>query len=299
MINPGPAFIISASRRTDIPAFYSEWFIRRIREGEVYYRNPFGGQLLHASLKPGDVLAVVFWSKDYTAFMRYLPELEDRGYSFYFHYTITGLPEIFEKNVPHLSKTSENLMELSERYSPDHVIWRFDPIIISDVTPPDHYIKTFSQLAEKFRGKVKRCIISFVHFYSKVQRNMIFPLLQMGIKVTDPNVDEKKDILSSLYEISRPLGMEIYSCCNSELTGAEIKKAHCIDGSLIEKLFPGKRCRFKTVPTRKGCGCTYSKDIGAYNTCIHGCIYCYANADKEKAGERRRSHDPYEPILLQ
>jgi hypothetical protein len=282
--------IISVSRRTDIPAFYGDWFMGRLREGFAGVVNPFGGQRHIVSLKPQDVVCFVFWSKNFTPFIENLKVIDSLGYKFYFNYTVTGLPSIFEANVEKQSAI-ETLRLLSGMYSPQHINWRFDPIIISSICGRDFFISAFEELAREFEGFAERCYFSFVCEYNKVKRN--FQQLQKttNVQIIEVDKDFKIDLANDLAAIAERHGIQMFSCCGDYLVGDRIKKAHCIDGSIIEKLFFSKGLRYTEKPTREQCSCTESTDIGTYDTCPHGCVYCYANANKAAAYEVFASHD--------
>ncbi len=288
--------IISVSRRTDIPAFYGDWFMGRIEEGFAGVVNPFGGQRHVVSLKPEDVVCFVFWSKNFTPLLYKLKVLDTSGYKFYFNYTITGLPGIFESNVDKESAI-ETLKKLSTSYSRKHINWRFDPIIISSICDRDYWLRAFADLAREFEGYVERCYFSFVVNYGKVVRNFADFEKTHSLKVYDPTDDFKIDLANELADIAAPYGIEMYSCCGDYLVGDKTKKAHCIDGRVIEQLFAPKDFTHIEKPTRKECGCTESSDIGAYDTCPHGCIYCYANMNKPKAYTAFKNHDPNSAFL--
>lgn len=281
--------IISVSRRTDIPAFYGNWFMARLADGFVGVENPFGGQKYIISLKPEDVICFVFWSKNFTPFRENLKIIDSLGYKFYFNYTITGLPPVFEKNVEKQTAI-ETLKLLSRMYSPQHINWRFDPIIISSICNRDFYIRAFEQLASEFAGFVKRCYFSFVTEYNKVKYNLERLAKQEGIRIIRTSKDFKIELANELAAIAAHYGIEMYSCCGDYLVGKNIKKAHCIDGALIEELFLIHGFSYKLKPTREECGCTESSDIGTYDTCPHGCVYCYANVNKHKAYKAYRNH---------
>ncbi len=282
--------IISVSRRTDIPAFYGDWFMNRLKEGSAGYVNPFGRQKYVVSLKPEDVACFVFWSKDYRPFLGKLKMIENMGHKFYINYTITGLPKIFECNVVEKDIAMETLKKLSSAYSPKHINWRYDPIIISDVTDYDFHIKNFENIASMLEGYVERCIISFVFRYGKVKRNFEKFQSENGIKITDPDTSSKIKLANELADIAARYRIRIFSCCGDYLLGPKIGKAHCVEGKLIQELFYENGFRYSEKPTRTECGCTESVDIGAYDTCPHGCIYCYANMNKKVAATRYQSH---------
>ena len=282
--------IISVSRRTDIPAFYADWFMRRLKEGFAGVVNPFGGQKYIVSLKQEDVVAFVFWSKNFTPFLENLKIIDRLGYKFYFNYTITALPSVFESNVDKQAAITA-LKKLSRIYLPRHINWRFDPIIISNACDRGSYIRGFEKLASEFEGIVKRCYFSFVVEYDKVKRNFAELTKQKAVKIIDCSYDLKIELANELAEIAHQYGIEMFSCCGDYLVNEKIKKAHCIDGGIIEQLFSTDGFPYSDKPTRKQCGCTESTDIGAYDTCPHGCVYCYANANKQKAFEAAARHE--------
>ncbi|MHC4630728.1 MAG: DUF1848 domain-containing protein [Planctomycetota bacterium] len=271
--------IISVSRRTDIPAFYGDWFMHRLKEGFVGVVNPFGGRKYIVSLKREDVICFVFWSKNFTPFLENLKIIDDLGYKFYFNYTVTGLPSVFESNVEKRSAI-ETLKLLSRTYSPRYINWRFDPIIISTICDRYFYIRAFEDLVSELAGYVKRCYFSFVTEYNKVKRNFEELEKTTGLKITNCSDDFKIELANELAAIAERFGIEVFSCCGDYLVGERVKKAHCIDGGIIENLFFPKPLQYRQKPTRNQCGCTESTDIGAYDTCPHGCVYCYANVNK-------------------
>ena len=198
--------IISVSRRTDVPAFYGPWFMRRIQEGFAGVVTPYGGKRYLVSLAPQDVDCFVFWSKDFTPFVPHLDTLDRLGYRFYFNYTLTALPAVFETNVDKAAAL-KTLQYLSERYSPRHINWRFDPIILSNITGADFYLDHFERLAAQLAGRVERCYFSFVTEYEKVKRNL-FPLLaDQGIRLLQPHPEEKIALADRLAAIADRYGI--------------------------------------------------------------------------------------------
>ncbi len=283
--------IISVSRRTDIPAFYGDWFMNRLRDGFAGYVNPFGGQKYIVSLKPEDVICFVFWSKNYKPFIEKLKMIKNMGYKFYFNYTITGLPHIFECNLVQKEIAIETLKDLSTSYSPMHINWRYDPIIISDITDYDFHIKNFKSIASELEGYVERCYFSYAVQYGKVKRNFEKFQIENGIKIINPDANLRTKLANELADIGDRHGIKMFTCCGDYLLSQNIRKAHCVDGKIIEKLYYENGFDHNEKPTRKECGCTDSTDIGAYDTCPHGCIYCYANMNKIIAMNRFQSHD--------
>ncbi len=274
--------IISVSRRTDIPSFYGEWFLNRINQGFVEYFNPFNySQRYKVSLKPKDVIAFVFWSKNFKPFLPILKEIE-KDYNFIFHFTITGLPRIFEPKVPEKEKMIYIFQELGTRYGKEKMLWRFDPIIISNITPQSFIFETFEKIAEKLKGFTERCYISFVNFYGKVKKNFEYLRISQNVIVHNSESVQQKKIAERLSRIAKKYNVTLYSCCNDIIVNEDIKKAHCVDAELIFKIFNITHKFPKINPTRKECGCYDSRDIGTYDTCPHNCIYCYANTNKNR-----------------
>ena len=293
-----PTQVISVSRRSDIPAFYTEWFINRIRAGSACYRNPFGGRMCEVSLKPDDVLAFVFWSRNYEPLLPCLPELDDRGYNAYFHFTLTDYGKPLEPFAPSTEKMIEIFHVLAERYSPQHVLWRFDPIVLSNTLSIDIIVEKFSKLAQQLEGATERCYISFVDLYRKVQKNLI-PLEEQGFQLYDIQQKVKLELLRRVQQIAEEHEITLHACCETDMLQLSgIKQAHCVDPLLLHKLFPHKFHPLKSAPTREGCGCYASRDIGAYDSCIHGCLYCYANANYETALKHFKNHDPAQSLLV-
>ncbi|MCP4108739.1 MAG: DUF1848 domain-containing protein [Desulfobacteraceae bacterium] len=283
--------IISVSRRTDIPAFYGEWFVNRLEEGFAGYINPFGGQKYIVSLKPEDVICFVFWSKNFEPFIEKLKIIEKMGYRFCFNYTITGLPSIFECNLTDKKYAINSLKKISRLYSPKHINWRYDPVVISSITDYNFHLKNFEDMAFELQGYVERCYFSYVTQYGKVKRNFDKFQNEHNAVITDPDIGFKTELAEQMSEIAKQHGISLFTCCGDYLINANIKKAHCIDGKIIEDLFFKDGLPYKKKPTRKECGCTESTDIGTYDTCPHGCIYCYANINKIKADAVYRNHD--------
>ncbi|MDY6952506.1 MAG: DUF1848 domain-containing protein, partial [Thermodesulfobacteriota bacterium] len=255
------------------------------------YVNPFaGGKRYVVSLKPEDVISFVFWSKNFQPFLEPLKVIDGMGYGAIFHFTITGLPKVFESNLVGTEIAIHTLKEMSQRYSPKHIIWRYDPIIISDLTDATFHLKNFQSLASELEGYVARCFFSYVAMYGKVKRNFKKLEAEKGVHVMDPDHETKKGLANKLAGIAEDHGMKMHTCCGDFLISDKIKKARCVDGDLIRELFPHDVKR-KVRSTRRGCGCTESRDIGTYDTCSHGCLYCYANMNKEKSLKAHESHD--------
>jgi len=284
-----PPLIISASRRTDLPAFYSEWFMGRVGAGFLKTRNPFSEKEIRVSLKPEDVAAVVFWTKNFSPMMRHLPELEDCGIFFLVHYTITGLGKDFEPNAPATEEAVKNFRQLSERLGPERVLWRFDPIVLTARLREEETLARFSRQCSMLAGSTQRVYFSFVELYARVARRIKHYEHQTRDRVLEPGPALKQRISARLAELAHSRGMSLYACCEPELLGFGVEPAHCIDADFISRL-TGKNFERKPSPTRKSCGCDYAIDIGAYDSCKHLCWYCYANSHPALARKNYSAH---------
>jgi hypothetical protein len=286
--------LISASRRTDIPAFYSPWFLERIRAERVSWTNPYSGKLSTVSLAPAEVAAILFWTRNFAPMFRHLPELEERGHRYLVHFTLTHLPRRYESHVPPPKAAVAQFRRISQRIGPDRILWRYDPILISPGTGPEYHLREFESLAAALEGATRQCSISFVQIYGKVRRN--FARQGLPLPAVDPEL--RRELASRLGEIGAEKGIAVKACCSDDLVGPGVGKARCVDGEQILRLWPGLDVGAGPAPTRDECGCFRSFDVGAYDSCPHGCLYCYANRDRETAAARRRQHDPHRESLF-
>ena len=289
--------IISASRRTDIPAFYTDWFMNRIRDGFCHSINPFGGQVYRVSLRPEDCLAIVFWTRNPTPLIRHLDFLRREGYRFYFHFTINDYPKFLESHSPPRHTVINAFKRLSNLISPEFTLWRYDPILFSKVTTESYHLEKFDSLSRQLEGYTNRCYFSFVDFYGKTERNLRRIEQEHNLSFHRPAIDEQKHLAHQLREIASARGITMYSCCHDNLIGYGIEKAHCIDANLVAQLRPDVKAHPHLSPTRQDCGCAKSFDIGSYDTCPYGCVYCYANNSRDAARKRMRSHDASDTVL--
>jgi DNA repair photolyase len=294
--------IISASRRTDIPALYPEWFMNRIREGYCLVRNPFNpNQVKRVDLSPHNVDVIVFWTKNPQPMLGCLDELVGRGYRYYFHFTLTAHPKIIEPFIPPELELVHAFKTLSGKIGADKMIWRFDPIILSDITPEQKIIDTFRRLAWELRGSTGRVVISFVHLYRSVIRNLQRVEKESGVRFYDDarSVEQVREIAARLAEIAHAHSIEITSCAEKlDLTDAGVAHGTCIDDRLMKRIFGIDVSDRKDKYQRENCLCVESQDIGAYSTCTHGCVYCYAASNKLETRKNRSSHDPKGPFLI-
>ncbi|UMZ75439.1 DUF1848 domain-containing protein [Natranaerofaba carboxydovora] len=285
--------IISASRRTDIPALYGKWFMNRIEEGWGIKYNPYNKKAKIISLKPKDVDLIVFWSKNYRPFLECIEDLNKKGYNLFFHYTITGVNRKLETNIPMHKETIETFKIISNKFSPKHIFWRYDPIIFTRYDSFNTYLETFNNICQELEGYTERCYISFANIYGKVFKR----LKDNRISLNEANEEIKKKLANQLVEIAEKYNIQLYSCCNEFLINDKIQKASCIDVNLYKEIFDIEADKYKKAPSRKGCGCFESIDIGLYDTCSYQCLYCYANNSKNKIMKNIDLHDPFYPAL--
>jgi hypothetical protein len=279
--------VISASRRTDIPGFYSEWFVNRLKAGFVYVQQPYSGRLSRISLGPADVSAIFFCSKNYGPLLSRLEDVERTTRNLFFHFTMTANREL-EFHTPDSGDAVKDYLYLVRRYSPDHIVWRYDPVCITDKLSFEMHMDRFTRLAGQLKGSVSRCIVSFAHPYRKALINFTKYTDHRMIQLS---VEQQREYARMLSDRAERFGIRLFACCNDHLLSERIGKASCIDGRYLSGLF-NLPLDIGKGATRKECGCSRSADIGAYNTCAHGCVYCYANADKDKACANRARHNP-------
>ena len=295
---PSPTLrVISASRRTDIPAFYTPWLLNRLRAGYCEWANPFGGKVSRVSLRAEDCIALVFWTRNPAPLLPHLAALREDGYRCYVHFTLTGYPRALEPYAPPVEEALGHFRRLAEIIDPTFVLWRYDPILLGSLTPVEEHLARFAVLARALEGCTHRCLTSFVSHYGKTARNLRRLASEQQIVWHDPALAEQRALCARLRELAAEHGMSLYACCNPELIGDGVRRAQCIDSELLQQLRPDLTVRLRAMPTRPGCGCVASTDIGAYDTCTHGCAYCYATNSHAAALTRQRAHDPEGTIL--
>lgn len=296
--------IISASRRTDIPAFYADWFMTRVREGYFYRVNPFNSrQASGFSLKPEDVDAICFWTKNPRPLMKHLDELDERGLNYYFQFTLNPYDTTFEPNVPPLQERIETMVDLAGRIGPERVVWRYDPIILSSVTPASWHLRQAERIAGLLKNATRRLVFSFCDFYGKGEGRLNKALMGTGIELEDITAPEQKEALDQVAlgfkAIADRHSLQIFSCSeNVDLADIGLQHGACIDGSLIRELFGINHGFAKDKNQRKSCNCAESADMGIYNSCHFRCTYCYANFNEGMIESNCRKHYPDSPSLL-
>ncbi len=291
--------IISASRRTDLPAFYAPWFLNRIRAGYCTVPNPFNRQQVSViSLKPEDVDVLVFWTRNPRPLLPYLGEIEARGFRYYFQYTLMNNPALIDPQSPALAASLKNFRELADMVGPDKIIWRYDPIVLSKITDPDFHRQQYGLIAQALKGHTRRSVISIVDVYKKAGKRLA-ALSKQGLELQIPDRRMLADLMPSLLALARGSGMEIASCAEDiDLQPYGVGPGRCIDAEYIEKTFEIAVVHKKDPAQRPACGCVVSRDIGMYDSCLFGCQYCYATANFALAKASFAKHDPRSPSLI-
>ncbi|MDI6795992.1 MAG: DUF1848 domain-containing protein [Desulfatibacillaceae bacterium] len=280
--------VLSASRRTDIPAFYMGWFMQGIQTGSFVVENPFNRRKSIVEADPERVHSIVFWSKNFGPFLEggFGKMLLDAGYNSFFHFTINSVSHILEPGLPALKQRIEQAGQLARLFGPRAVCWRFDPICFfkQGDGPVHNNLGDFEKIASSLAEfGISRCTVSFLDYYAKIDKRLS---RHPGLAFVLPDAAKKAQILCSLAQKAAPFGMELFTCCEKQAAtalpeGSAIRAGACIDHKLLESLYgPGLNSRQdKGQRTKAGCGCNESRDIGSYNLqpCGHKCLFCYAN----------------------
>lgn len=327
--------IISASRSTDIPAFYTKWFFNRLAKGYCAWYNPFNQQKMYISFKKCKV--IVFWTKNPRPILPYLHELDERGIHYYFQVTLNDyVEEGFEPNVPSVDERIETFIQLSKIIGKERIIWRFDPLIITPNITPRELLLRIWHIGNKLKGHTDKLVFSFVDVkaYRKVQNNLVKETMLFtkdNVENAEASYAQRIEIVEGLQKIRDAWHkdgwkIEMATCAEDiDLERYGIEHNRCIDGELMKRIFaddeelvyylhtlkwperdmfgnlppiPNKVRKVKDAGQRKVCGCMVSKDIGMYNTCRHFCVYCYANTSKECVVKNAEKHnDDSESII--
>ena len=282
--------ILNTGSRTDIPAFYSEWFMNRIRAGFVMARNPFyPKQIIRYDLDPSVVDVLVFCTKNPKNMLEHLEEL--KKYRMYWNVTITPYGKDIEPNVPHKKEVMDAFIELSKKVSVKNVVWRYDPIFLNEKYDISHHLMIFEKMCAYLEGYCKHVIISFIDLYEKTKKN--FP------EVKEVSFDEQCYITKQFVKIAARHGMDIRLCHEDErlaFYGADV--TGCLSKEVLEDAIGEQLIVPTSSKSREGCNCLLGNDIGAYNSCLHLCRYCYANFDKDIVLKNHKLHDPKSPLLI-
>ena len=289
--------IVSASRETDVPAFYADWLVRRLRDGWCAWKNPFNGEVRKVSFSKTRM--IVFWSKNPKPMLDKLSEIEALGFrQYYFQFTLNDyVSEGLEPNVPSVAERVDAFRRLADRIGKERVIWRFDPLMLTEKISVDVLLERISNIGRQLKGYTEKLVFSFIDIatYRKVQKNLA------GLGIREFSQDDQIKFARGLAELNRAFGLEFATCGELvDLSAYGIRHNKCVDDELMMRLFHDDaelmdfigaeydmfngwqiRKSKKDKGQRKACGCIVSKDIGAYNTCPHLCKYCYANFSDE------------------
>lgn len=284
--------IISASRRTDLPAYYSKWFFRRLQEGYVLVRNPVNPrQVSRVSLSPEVVDGFVFWTKNPAPMIPWLDKLPDCPY--YFQVTLTPYDEQIERYLPSKRKVIlPAVRQLARQIGPERVVWRYDPVFLTERYSVDFHKKAFAQIARLLRGNTVRCVISFLDWYPPMEKRLR-PLAPRPL-----GGDEMRELAASFGQAAAENGMRVFTCAETaDLSDFGVEHGCCIDRDLLERIGGRPLCAEKDRSQRAACGCVQSVDIGAYDTCPGGCLYCYADHGVGRTMRNLAGFDPSSPLL--
>ena len=284
--------IISASRRTDVPAFYAEWFVRRVEEGRLAVRNPMNPHMISEwSFSPETIDCIVFWTKNPSPIIPLLPRLNP--YKFYFQFTLNPYGLEIEPMVPKKNLVIDRFAELSDSIGKEKVVWRYDPILFSPTIDLDYHKKYFEVLTKRLEGKTEHCVISFLDVYKKIDKRL------KEHHIAAPGIGEIAELAKHIADVAQGCGMTVGSC--SEIYNLEeygIKHNSCIDKELIERIAGYRITAGKDPGQRKECGCVKSVDIGEYNSCPHGCAYCYASFSALQMEKKRGLTRMDSPLMV-
>lgn len=293
--------IISASRRTDIPAFYGDWLIRRIRAGFCDVPNPYNAsQVSVVDLRPGAVDCIVFWTRHAVSLLPHLDELTQRGYRFMFLYTILDYPEELELRMPAFERRMEMVDRLASQIGSGRIVWRYDPVYLSAETDVEFHCRTFERIARRMAGIADRVVISYLDRYAKVERSLN-ALAGTSLAPADGQEARRaaERLTPELVRIAQCHDMTIRSCAESiDLEPLGVQPGACIDAELIGRLFGIDIPSAKDRNQRPACRCAASRDIGMYDSCLFGCRYCYATGSAERARTNHARHDPDSRSLI-
>ncbi|MDO4584079.1 MAG: DUF1848 domain-containing protein [Planctomycetia bacterium] len=283
--------IINTGGRTDTVQYYTKWLLKRLEEGYVYSRNPlFPNKVTRYDLTPEKVDCLVFCSKNYAPILPYMENITAR-FPVYCHYTITAYGKDIEPGVPAIDESMETLLRLSKIIGKGKLAWRYDPVLLTSQYTIETHLKTFERMTQRLTSSIDRCIFSFVEMYKKLEVNMpeLIPL----------STEDRDTLAQGLGAISAKYGMTIQTCgTNGDYTRYGIHSSGCMTLAILGNANDLQFRNLKHKGMRQGCHCIESRDIGAYDTCMNGCKYCYANKTPQKAFENYKRHDPDSPMLL-
>ena len=288
--------IVSASYKTDIPAFYGEWFMRRLAAGHCRVANPYGGPPFTVPLGPAAVDGFVFWTRNLGPFLDRLETVAARGFPFVVQYTVTGYPRVLDAATIGAEGAVDHIRAVATRYGRRAAVWRYDPIVFSSVTPPAWHRETFAGLAGQMAGAVDEVVVSVAQIYRKSARNLTAVARLHGFTWDDPGPGERRALIADLAAIAGRHGLRLAVCGQPELIVPGAAEARCIDAARLSDV--AGRPLAAAHKAHRACDCDASRDIGDYDTCPHGCAYCYAVQSRSLAKRRFAAHDPAGEFLF-
>jgi len=288
--------IVSASYRTDIPAFYADWFMRRLRAGYCRVANPYGGGDYEVRLSAEAVDGFVFWTRNMRPLLPHLDRIRHVA-PFVVQFTVTGYPRALESSVIPVDDAVAQLRELRRHFGPRVAVWRYDPVVFATGLDAEAHAAGFAGLARELAGMVDEVVLSVVTPYRKTRRNLDRAARRYGFAWHDPLPDEKRALLARLAAIAAEHGIAASLCSQPDLLVPGLAETRCIDAERLSDVAQ-RPIAARESGNRPGCRCALSRDIGAYDTCPHGCVYCYAVADRDRAVGNLRAHDPEADRLM-
>ena len=303
-VERGNAMIISASYRTDIPAFYGEWFANRLRAGYCKAVNPYSGQIYTVDLSPEQVDGFVFWTKNIGPLLNYLPEVQAREIPFVVQHSITGYPHELEERVAPVTHIVGSLKHLADRYGAHRIVWRYDPILFTSLTPFEWHKENFTRLAQQLESLTDEVVISFAQVYRKTARNVDSAAREHNFTWDEHRseafvLEHGLTLTKELAQIARTHGMRVTICSQQKFVIEGVtQEARCVDADRLARV-AGKAIHAKERGNRQECRCHASKDIGDYDSCPHGCVYCYAVNNRDLALSRYKQHKPESEFLFE
>ncbi len=286
--------IISASRRTDIPSYYGQWFVNALQRGHIFVPNPYNKQRYYkVDLRPQAVDCIVFWTKNPLPFFPHHRHIESLGYASYFQFTITPYNRSVEAHLPDKLLLIQAFKELSKTLGPHRMVWRYDPIILNNTFTVEYHEKAFRSMAKMLQGFTQRCVMSFVDIY----KNLMTRLGQQSIYTI--SCENMHILAASLAHIAHEHDFSLFTCAEEhDFSSYGIEKSSCIDKSIIENVLGKKTVLRRDKNQRPACACMESIEVGTYNCCANGCNYCYALQNITSNAQNMRQHNPNSPVLI-
>ena len=282
--------ILNTGNRTDIPAFFSDWFFNRIQEGFVCVRNPyFPHQVTKYILDPQVIDIICFCTKNPKPMLSRLDLIKD--YKQFWFVTITPYNQTIEPYVPNKNEIIRSFIELSKKIGSHCIGWRYDPIFLNDYYTIEYHLRIFEKMCQKLTGYTHQYVISFIDLYQKTKKNFK--------EVQEVNQKDQIYLCQKFVEIGKKYNIEIYTCHENEsLKTTGVHTSGCMNQQIIERALGHSLKLPKINEARQGCRCLLNNDIGVYNTCLHSCLYCYANYDRVTVLKNVKMHNKKSPFLI-